>query len=540
MSNDLDEQKRILDNKLKMHAASMGGNVRSTKQVSTLLKDFYKLDGKKISEKESEKKVVDQPVETVYELTQKALAMADAIMATRGVQDMKTSPVLSSTFEKNSTEEKLQKSQENFSQTKKEKRISKVPNKNPNFTSIPAKIARPLKMNDSIADILAKMYNFMVKKYLRKSDEHKEDEKYKKTLIKSKERRIEELIDLFKGKYKKSYTKDDKKQKTNKDNKKDDGLITKVIGSTKIALDTVKSKALSVFKKGADIIKKVAPTAAKVAIGATTAVGLSSIANIAKAESSGDPNQMNITSTEVKSKDTSSSLVIPGNIDITTGKKYDKKLTDMSMGEVYKLGTRRNEQLNGGGAAGKYQFEPDTMKGVALKEFGNNWINEKFSESNQEKLMQRFTSENASNLKKSGIAVTDQSLYAMHFTGSIEKTRKIVEGSDSTKMSEILGPKAASQNKRIANLTVGEYRTELTKKGFSNKQSSIPEIKPLNIVNPTSVKPIPEKMKSPPADKTSSVSMLNNTTNIINGGVTYALSESNDKSTAPLIDLQYG
>lgn len=145
-------------------------------------------------------------------------------------------------------------------------------------------------------------------------------------------------------------------------------------------------------------------------------------------------------------------------------------LTEMTIQKVIDLGVERKNKFKKSGmgaAAGKYQFMPDTLKMYAQKVYGKNWQNVLFSKEVQEKIMDKFTEDNADRLVKAGVPVSDYSLYLMHFTGSVSTTKKLVEAKDDEKMSNILSPAANRANPSISKMTVGEYKTWLKRGNFT-------------------------------------------------------------------------
>lgn len=166
----------------------------------------------------------------------------------------------------------------------------------------------------------------------------------------------------------------------------------------------------------------------------------------------------------VKGDKDKSFLVQPGNLDVTTNRPYNKKLSEMTMGEVVELAERRGKFFNKSGAgkaAGKYQFMPGTLATLATQAFGPNWKSELFSPENQEKLMDGLILNNAEQLKRAGLPVSDASLYMMHFLGSVKKVAQILNGPDNVLMKEVLGPAGTQANPKIAEMTVGQYKDSL-------------------------------------------------------------------------------
>ena len=239
---EAEQKKREFDTKLRMHEASMGGgNVRSPKKVSNLLKDFYKLDGENVSPKEVKKQIEQEPTETIYELTQKALDMADKIMASKGVKNMVSNPIMSSAFNPNSKRQsENQQSQsstpsateEQPSATKepKEKKDKAKSKKDPARSKVGPGVVKNLKKGDSDADVVAKTYNFMLSNYHEQTKENKDITKYRKKLDKVKTKRVNELIDLFGG------TKYKSKKKIN--SKSSFGIIGALLAVAGVALYT--------------------------------------------------------------------------------------------------------------------------------------------------------------------------------------------------------------------------------------------------------------------------------------------------------------
>lgn len=78
------------------------------------------------------------------------------------------------------------------------------------YTKIPAGEVRPLKVGDSISDVMAKMTNFMFKQYIKDTKRLNIERKHNNKLINLKEKRIAELISLFGGKYKAKVVKEEK------------------------------------------------------------------------------------------------------------------------------------------------------------------------------------------------------------------------------------------------------------------------------------------------------------------------------------------
>jgi len=121
---------------------------------------------------------------------------SNRIMNTEGIKDMMASPVLSRFFKSNPSRKTTTPSSE--PETTEYKQTIK--DKDPNFSTIGDGPIKSLKSGDSEADILGKMYNFMVRNYLLEKKQNKADEKYRKQLMDQKDRFTDELVMALTGK----------------------------------------------------------------------------------------------------------------------------------------------------------------------------------------------------------------------------------------------------------------------------------------------------------------------------------------------------
>jgi hypothetical protein len=166
-------------------------------------------------------------------------------------------------------------------------------------------------------------------------------------------------------------------------------------------------------------------------------------------------------------------------------KEYNKyKLTDMTIGEVLALAEERRKQFNKpnaegklgsiGVASGKYQFVPKTLKGTAEQVFGPNYLQEKFSPENQEKLHDRLFKNDVLRMKSLGVPISEATIYMAHFLGP-DGAAKLYFASDNTPMSEIMTALQKQANEKISQLTAGEYKSRITtnegqRQALSNKE----------------------------------------------------------------------
>jgi hypothetical protein len=176
-----------------------------------------------------------------------------------------------------------------------------------------------------------------------------------------------------------------------------------------------------------------------------------------------------------------------GNIDVTTGKKFEKDLNDMTMQEVISLAERRKKyysdfkydgkkvDLAVSGASGRYGFTPETIEDYASKLFGRNWKNELYDEKNQEELQTLLLKSNILKIEEQKIPISTAFLYMKHFFGSnSSKPLQIINADDDKKMYVERNPKLsimsetqAKYNPVQAAMTVKQYKDDLIKKGFT-------------------------------------------------------------------------
>ena len=187
-----------------------------------------------------------------------------------------------------------------------------------------------------------------------------------------------------------------------------------------------------------------------------------------------------------------SNKIEKGAVDVTTNKKFEKSLNEMTIEEVLAVANRRRNYFDSAGAGaamGKYQFMPGTLEDSAKKEFGVNWKNELFNGENQEKLSLAFIRSNAEKLTQAGVPISDASLYMMHFFGNAQQAKLVLDGADNDSMKDILdyywNKKDASKrakrapsvaNPGVAALSVGDYKRKYLSKSFTFKQISINDL----------------------------------------------------------------
>jgi len=500
---ELQQRRRELDTKLKMHEASM----RGSRGVSAYLKKEKKIEKAEIEHDKIETKVLKEVLKEAktpendieYELTPKAMEMAARVSKSKGVNSMISNPIASSLTNTNGEETASQPKQKNY-KTNQSTQSSSKPNrrKDPNYSSVAPGVPRPLKVNDTSGDILGKIYNFMFRKYNEDVIQLKNDAKYRRLLHNIKERRIEELIRLFGGKYKKISAKSEEKLEVSKK-----GFLGKIVDDIKDVIKSVVGGAgktvatVSGIASEASITPSVS-TVAKIAVGTATVVGTKNV--IAKVLEVGPG--FNV----VQRPD--------GTVEKQTGARNWR---NNNPGNIeYKPGGFAEE--NGAiGSDGRFAIFPTYEMGRKAKE----------------KLI--FEGKNYKDLDlKSAIAryapPTNKSGQFENDTAAYQKKVLSAVGGENRKMSDY----SPAQRESIMNAMEQQEGYRTGKVEATNKTTTSPM--PVSV----NTKPqIPATIKPTASKNNTSVSVLNNNTNIINGSTNMAVMSSDNNSYPVLIDKQY-
>ena len=514
--------------------------VNNQKQRKKLLSDFYKLDGIALSPKESfnektklttveelTKNILEEANNRVskkstgttkYELTPKALEMAKTMANNPGVQNMIKNPIMGSSISTNSDTEQPNEIKQKKEQIESEQQTTtpKQKKKNPDYTTISAGAIKPLRTRDSIADILGKMYNLMIFDWENKKKNDKKETKYKKQLIKNKEKNIEELISLFGGKYtKKEY----------KEPKKGSSLFGKILsyGVLGAGLLLMSKKSLANFMPAIpDFVKdflgfqtESLPTGPATSVSELISRGESGgsydIYNTGEAGATGTP----------------------------------LKLSEMSVGEVMDLQDKKKVF-----AAGKYQVIPETLKEAVSKLSINK--SDKFSPELQERIFTEYLIGS-----KPGRGAISK--YLNSPTVPDEKTKHAALKQLSQEFAAVADPDTgksfyAGKGNNAASISSVEMLAALEsdrqsrQSNLAKTNKEIPAVSSTKSVNETpTTSPIsPKNIDIPdvisynePMNMGASVAILNNTTNVINGGTTYAINEEKETNHSPFIEKQY-
>jgi hypothetical protein len=499
---ELQQRKRELDAKLKMHEAGMrsrgiGAYQKKQKAVEKVQIEHDKIETKVLKEVLKEVKVPENDVE--YELTPKAMEMASKLSESKVVNNIVSNPIASSLTNIKGEKNQSQPKQKNYKTNQPKQSTSKRnKRKDPNYSSIAPGISRPLKLNDTAGDILGKIYNFMFQKYHRDVIQLTNDAKYRKLLHKIKERRIDELIRLFGGKYKKVDPKSEKKLENGKK-----GFLGKIVDGVKDIINSVVGGAGKTVSTVSGTVSKASitpnvSTVAKIAVGAATVVGTKNvIAKVLEVGPGFNVVQRPDGTVEKQTGARNWRNNNPGNIEYKPGGFAEENGAIGSDGRfaifpTYEMGRKAKEKLI---------FEGKNYKNLDLKS-----------------AIARY----APPTGKSGQFENDTDTYQKKVLSSV--------GGENRKMSDY----SQSQRESIMNAMEQQEGYRTGKVETTNKTTTSPM--PVSV----NTKPqIPATIKPTESKNSTSVSVLNNNTNIINGSTNMAVMSSDNNSYPVLIDKQY-
>ena len=448
--------------------------------------------------------------DTEYQVTPKGEEMAKRLAQTRGMKGMmgnKASP--SSTAEQTDS------------------RISKTPKKDPNYTTISGGVARPLRQNDTVSDILAKMYNFMRKKYERDLKDAKKEKKYRVSLVKAKENRIEELIKLFKGKYKRKVSKDTKKEKTDQDDKKDKGLFNGVIDKAKQTVQSVKEGAKTIFQKGTSVVNKGVSTVSRAVPSVSTVAKVAVSAGATATAASVIAKEEGVVTKGYWDPPNQKELVSIGYGHQITQEEYKQGFIQAGDEQVPIKGNRGIDTIVSKDQAKKI-FERDVPKyeAQAKQAIGPAWS--KLNDNQKAAIVDYTYNAGVGSAKK------NTGLYRLINEGLVQK----IEAGDMQGAAQLIQDKGVKTAKGVENKVLVQRRKNEAAL-FVTPVEAQKSVTTSAMAAPKETKPIPQQIKPPANNSGSSVMLNTNNTNILNGGTNYSVTQDNVKSTAPLLDLQY-
>ena len=530
----LEQRRKELDTKLRMHNVAMSN---SFGEYNRKQKELY-------TSKDEPKPDLENG------LTPKAKSISKKVSNKKSITKMESNPIVSSMISSDENEETKSENDvleikqidktvnSNLSKTSKKTSKRKNNKKDPNYTTVSPGFNRPLKINDTVSDILGKVYNFMFVKYIKGIKLAGRDEKYRRLLRNVKERRIEELIGLFSGKYKKQNGLDNGKPK----------LVDKktLIDHFKDITRTVIKQGSGLLNAGKNLIKGAKPTASTVAKVGAGAAAVSSLTEAMGGQESGG--NYDITFADRVDPKTGKIKNIKGYK--TPEDLYNKKLTEMSLSEVKEFGKKRSAVSQNSGAVGKYGFMPSTLFGrtdkhgkhvLGLVEQMGLSMDTPFNADTQEQIQNFLQKQNITQLKNQGVAITPGNTYMAQYigaTGAGAVHRAIEKGENKTvaqaMIDEKLNAPGKENNPELYNIKVSEFEgvlaNRLKKHGYKPQETPIPENKKQQI---------PEQMKKDNSQKTSSISIMNNNTNVINGSTNMAINNDMQPAYPSLIEKQY-
>jgi hypothetical protein len=154
-----------------------------------------------------------------------------------------------------------------------------------------------------------------------------------------------------------------------------------------------------------------------------------------------------------------------------------RKLTDLSINEVLYYTTKRGANQ---GAVGKYQFMPDTLRGLVSKAsgYGINFET-KFTPEIQDKLYGLFSQKNVEVLKKNNIPITPENIHLAHSVGAGGAIKLLTHKDQNANILEVLGLKGAeAKTNPHLNTSIANYRATLAGKYGGQGGTTLASTKP--------------------------------------------------------------
>lgn len=477
--------------------------------------------------------------------------MALELAASPGYQEMMMNPLMSvllpKIFNEVNSKKKTAEPVKKDTATQ-EPKAELSPGEDPNITTISSNDTSEIAPGDSISDAAAKLYNFVIENYEYDNKQAKKDKEYRDLLVKKKEKRVNQLIGLFKvGKTKKSKV-DEEVEKKEKESKSTEQQNKNVGKTTKITETPTAPTTTSATKVPSGVSAVSTITKAAVGIGTVTAAG----AAIGGAESGGN---YDITFGDRLDK---SKNVVRGQ-NLSPEQKFGKTLTELTLEEVDILGKERNRTNKNTSAMGKYQFMNTTLFGSRdskgnfrpglVQEAGLDMRTTKFTPEIQDKLYQLLHQKNIAALTTLGVPITPGYEYMAHYLGA--GGAKAIYDRRNTNMTVRqslidAGLRDPVDEKRGTNIELNTLKaadfesileSRLKKHGLATPHA---EPKPTTVVTPEYKPEIPEMRKKSKSSSDSNLGIVNNNMHVVQPATTYQINQQNQSNQSQLVEKQYG
>jgi hypothetical protein len=454
---------------------------------------------------------------------------SEKILKSKGVEDMMASPLMSSIFKSNPARQQKQSNvnsditQQQMGKKQEEQEETSV-KEDTKHTKIGPDTSQSLRVNDSEADILGKMFNFMKRDYEFRSNMEKDKEKYRKEVGKRKDAYTDQLIEALTGK------KPSKSKKSGITSKKSGLLKYAVLGAagagafmlSKSALANVDWKAMlpdfdfSKIKTDGEEMK-------------TNGVGTGAMGGPAAGDWKNDTEFLNNVNKYAQEKGIKAS-------DLLGVMAAESKIDPTAVNKVT-------------GATGLIQFMPKTAKGLgtSTEELS------KMSRSQQFEFVKKHLDQSG---LKSGSSAGE--IYSKVFLPGRSKSEILTKqgenyyegnkGLDVDKSGDIsktdLEKVAQSNIKKYNIVDVVPEQTAVQNQPANKSTPSITDASnqipksSVEVLQSDKVDVIPQKIKVSPK-KPTQVSVIGNSTNIVNGATNYNVAGTTNNNNASLVDKQY-
>ena len=531
---------------------------------------------------------IDSKGESVEPLSQEFVDVmkkrAKKIANNKGIEDMMSNPIMSATTpdvfsqnpkrnKKSAVEEPTDENEpapavDEQTPTNKQDNKESVPKEDPNFTTVQPNDVGDSAPKDSVADVAAKLYNFMVETHEVDDKKFKLDKKARVKLDKVKEKRTKQLIGLFKVKRKKSENKkeedkgkktEDKGKKAAEEGKKEAGdAANKVSPKVETPKVSPKVETPSIPKPGitgpSKLVTGAAVVGAGVVLGTAALVGRQALAtNISKYESGSNYNAYN--KGTIGDKNLGADKVRGVYMDNRTGTPTD--FSKMTITEYFNRTAKTKEFPQGKlppghpdvlFAVGKYQIIPKTMLGL-VKILQIDPDTTYLDQTTQDLLftqgltkLNRVAVDNyisgKSNDRDAAILELAKEFASVGVPYDNPPGKKLKKGE--SYYSGIGGNKAHNSPEAVG------AALDADRLSVSNaKPASIPQVTPPAQPNklepiPIQKSEIPDAMKNPSTASQTVLSQKNNNTNVVKPATTYQISQANPQNNSQLFETQYG
>ena len=477
--------------------------------------------------------------------------MALELAASPGYQEMMLNPLMSvllpKIFNTVADENKTAEPEKKETPAPEAPKAELDPTQDPNLVTTSTNDTSEISPEDSISEAATKLYNFVIENYEYDNKQAKKDKEYRDLLVKKKEKRVKQLIGLFKVDKVKNSKVDEEVKKKESESKSDAEAGKKAGGKTTTKVTEPSAPTTPSASK--------LPSAAGTIVKGVVGVGLAAVgaAAIGGAESGGN---YNITYGDKLDKNKN---IVRGS-NLSPEQKFGKDLTELTLEEVDMLGKERNRENKNTSAMGKYQFMNSTLFGYKdkggvfrpglVQRLNLDMKTTKFTPEIQEKIYALFRQDNLNTLQKLGVPITPGYEYMAHYLGA-GGAKAIYDrrNTDMTVQQALVNaglndPVNGKVNEELTRLKAADFESilesRLKKHGLEPHAEAKPAPTPTTVPATESTKPeIPSQIKKSAKSNSTKIDIVNNNTRIEKPATTYQIPSQNQSNQPQLVEKQY-